>query len=109
PPRHAYDPIDLESEDGRRFADCAASVQSVLEDVLVGIAARLRRETGLPALCFGGGCALNGLANARILAEAGFDRVFVPPAPGDAGCALGAALYADRIYLGNPHRDCPDH
>jgi len=109
PPRHAYDPIDLESEDGRRFADCAASVQSVLEDVLVGIAARLRRETGLPDLCFGGGVALNGLANARILAEAGFDRVFVPPAPGDAGCALGAALYADRLYFRQPDRDVPDH
>jgi carbamoyltransferase len=49
------------------------------------------------------------VANARILAESGFERVFVPPAPGDAGCALGAALYADRIYLGNPDRDVPDH
>ena len=53
--------------------------------------------------------ALNGVANARILAESGFERVFVPSAPGDAGCALGAALYADRIYLGNPDRDVPDH
>jgi carbamoyltransferase len=53
--------------------------------------------------------ALNGVANARILAESGFERLFVPPAPGDAGCALGAALYADRIYFGNPDRDLPDH
>ncbi len=53
--------------------------------------------------------ALNGVANARILAESGFERVFVPPAPGDAGCALGAALYADRIYFENPDRDVPDH
>jgi carbamoyltransferase len=60
-------------------------------------------------LCFGGGVALNGVANARILAESGFERVFVPPAPGDAGCALGAALYADRIYFSNPDRDVPDH
>ena len=81
----------------------------MLEDILVDIATRLRRETGLPDLCFGGGVALNGLANARILAEAGFERVFVPPAPGDAGCALGAALYADRIYFRNPDRDVPDH
>src|SRR5689334_13798324 len=78
PPRHPYDPIDLESADGRRFADCAASVQRVLEEILVDIAARLRRETGLRDLCFGGGVALNGLANARMLTEAGFDRVFVP-------------------------------
>jgi carbamoyltransferase len=53
--------------------------------------------------------ALNGIANARILAESGFERVFVPPAPGDAGCALGAALYADRIHFGNPDREVPDH
>jgi len=109
PPRHPYDPIDLDSPEGQRFADCAASVQRLLEDILVDIAARLRQETGLSDLCFGGGVALNGLANARIAAEAGFDRVFVPPAPGDAGCALGAALFADRIYFRNPDRDVPDH
>ena len=109
PPRQRYDPIDLETADGQRFADCAASVQRVLEDVLVDIARDLRRETGLTDLCFGGGVALNGVANARILAESGFDRLFVPPAPGDAGCALGAALYADRIYFKNPDRDIPDH
>jgi carbamoyltransferase len=109
PPRHPYDPIDLSSADGRRLADCAASVQRVVEDILVDIATRLQRETGLRDLCFGGGVALNGVANARLLAEAGFDRLFVPPAPGDAGCALGAALYADRIYFGNPDCDIPDH
>jgi carbamoyltransferase len=109
PPRHAYDPIDLDTPDGQRFADCAASVQQVLEETLVEIATALHRETGLPDLCFGGGVALNGVANARILAESGFERVFVPPAPGDAGCALGAALYADRVYFGNRDRDVPDH
>ena len=95
--------------EGRRFADFAASVQLVLEETLVDIARALHRETGLPDLCLGGGVALNGVANARILAESGFERVFVPPAPGDAGCALGAALYADRIHFGNPDRDVPDH
>jgi len=109
PPRNRYDPIDLETADGQRFADCAASVQRVLEDVLVDIARNLHRETGLTDLCYGGGVALNGVANARILAESGFERLFVPPAPGDAGCALGAALYADRIYFRNPDRDVPDH
>jgi carbamoyltransferase len=108
-PRNSYDPIDVDSAEGQRFADCAASVQRVLEDTLVDIARALHRETGLSDLCFGGGVALNGLANARILAESGFERVFVPPAPGDAGCAVGAALYADRIYLRNPDRDMPDH
>jgi carbamoyltransferase len=109
PPRDPYDPIDLDSADGRRFADCAASVQRVLEDTLVDIAAQLHRETGLPDLCLAGGVALNGLANSRILAESGFERVFVPPAPGDAGCALGAALYADRVYFQQPDDDVPDH
>ncbi len=109
PPRSPYEPIDLESADGRRFADIAASVQRVLEDILVDIARGVQRETGLKDLCLGGGVALNGVANARILAEAGFDNLFVPPAPGDAGCALGAALYADRIYFGGPDRDFPDH
>jgi len=109
PPRHPYEPIDLDSDEGRRFADCAASVQRVLEDTLVDITRALHVETGLPDLCFGGGVALNGVANARILAESGFERLFVPAAPGDAGCALGAALFADRIYFRNPDRDVPDH
>jgi carbamoyltransferase len=109
PPRHPHQPIDLETDEGRRFADCAASVQRILEDTLVEIARALRQETGRSDLCLGGGVALNGLVNARILAESGFERVFVPPAPGDAGCALGAALYADRMYFHNPDRDVPDH
>ena len=84
-------------------------MQRVLEDTLVGLAKDLHEETGLDDLCFGGGVALNGCANARILRESGFKQLFVPCAPGDAGCALGAALYADRIHLGNPHREVPDH
>ena len=53
--------------------------------------------------------ALNGCANARMLRESGFERVFVPPAPGDAGCALGAALLVDRIHFKNRDVPCPDH
>ena len=109
PPRRSWQPIDLLSEEGRRFADIAASAQALLEEVMVGIAADLHRETGMTDLCLGGGVALNGVANARILREAGFARLFVPSAPGDAGCALGAALYADRIMFGRPHKPVPDH
>jgi carbamoyltransferase len=109
PPRNAYEPIDLATPEGRRVADCAASIQHVLEDTLVDLTQALHRETGLDDLCLGGGVALNSVANARILAESGFQRVFVPPAPGDGGCALGAALFADRIYFKNPDRDVPDH
>ncbi|HEY6006151.1 MAG TPA: carbamoyltransferase C-terminal domain-containing protein, partial [Anaeromyxobacter sp.] len=109
PPRPPDEPIDPATPEGSRWADLAASVQRVLEDRLVQIAKDLRRETGLPDLCLGGGVALNGRANARILRESGFERVFVPPAPGDAGCALGAALYADRVHFRNPDREVPDH
>jgi len=109
PARSPYEPIDLDTPEGQRCADCAASVQRVLEDTLVDIARGLQAETGLPDLCLGGGVALNGVANARILAESGFERLFVPPAPGDAGCALGAALFADRIHFRNPDREVPDH
>ena len=77
PPRNSYEPIDLETAEGQRFADCAASVQRVLEDTLVDIARTLHQETGLTDLCLGGGVALNGVANTRILAESGFERVFV--------------------------------
>src|SRR4051812_46687371 len=109
PPRPCYERIDLETAEGRRFADIAASVQRVLEDTLVDIARALQQETGLTDLCLGGGVALNGVANARILTESGFERVFIPPAPGDAGCALGAALYADRVYFHNRDTGIPDH
>jgi carbamoyltransferase len=109
PPRAAHEPLDPTTPEGARHADIAASVQRVLEDTLVELARSLQRETGLEDLCLGGGVALNGCANARILAESGFARVWVPSAPGDAGCALGAALYADRVYFGQPDREIPMH
>jgi carbamoyltransferase len=109
PPRAPWDPLDPTSDEGRRHADVAASVQHVLEEILVDMCKALHDETKLPDLCLGGGVALNGVANARILRESGFERVFVPCAPGDAGCALGAALLADRVHFGNPDRDVPDH
>jgi carbamoyltransferase len=93
PPRNPYEPIDLDTSEGQRFANCAASVQRVLEEILVDLARALHQETGLPDLCLGGGVALNGVANARLLAESGFERLFVPPAPGDA--ALRAAAPGD--------------
>ncbi len=109
PPRRPYDALDPWNEEDARFADIAASVQKVLEDTLVDITRAFHRETGLSDLCLGGGIALNGCANARILRESGFDRVFVPPAPGDAGSALGAALLADRVHFQNADRPFPDH
>jgi carbamoyltransferase len=109
PPRAPWDPLDPASGEGRRYADVAASVQHVLEEILVDTCRALHHESRLPDLCFGGGVALNGVCNARILRESGFERVFVPSAPGDAGCALGAALLADRVHFGNPDREIPEH
>jgi carbamoyltransferase len=109
PARAPFEPLDPATAEGARYADVAASAQRVLEDLLVELARALHQESGLPDLCLGGGVALNGCANARILRESGFARVFVPPAPGDAGCALGAALYADRVHFRRPHAPVPDH
>jgi carbamoyltransferase len=109
PARDPWEPLDLASPEGMRFADIAASVQLVLEEVLIDLGRSLQQETKLDALCLGGGVALNGVANARLLRETGFKSLYVPCAPGDAGCALGAALWADRMHFKNPHRELPDH
>jgi carbamoyltransferase len=108
-PRAAWEPLDPASEDGARYADVAASVQLVLSETMLDLARALHEETRLPDLCLGGGVALNGVCNAQLLRESGFERVLVPCAPGDAGCALGAALLADRVHFGNPDRLFPDH
>ncbi|MCV7444365.1 carbamoyltransferase [Mycobacterium paraense] len=73
-------------------ADLACSVQRVVEDVLLDLVGWLRERTDGDALCLAGGVALNCVANSRIYAESGFDRVWVQPAAGDSGTALGAAL-----------------
>jgi len=75
-------------------ADLAASVQVRLEEVLLELAAWLHRQTGEPVLTMAGGVALNCVANACLAASGPFDRVWVQPASGDAGTALGAALLA---------------
>jgi carbamoyltransferase len=100
-------PFDLEANareansDDRRCADIAASLQTATEEALLGLARAARERTGATALCLAGGVALNALANGRLAREAGFERVFVPPAAGDAGGALGAALLGARD-LGDP-------
>ena len=86
-------PWDLDgSAEDRGYADIAASLQEATTDALVGLAREAKRLTGADNLCIAGGVALNAVANRDILAKAGFSRVFVPPAAGDAGGAVGAAL-----------------
>lgn len=83
------------------YADIASSAQKVLEEKLLVIARKIRKETNEDNLCFAGGVALNGVANWRIFKEAGFKNIFVQPAAGDSGGALGAALYFYYHILGN--------
>ena len=90
PPAKAW---DLEgSPEDRRYADIAASLQWATEEAILALAREARRQTGCDDLCLAGGVALNCVANARVLKECGFARVFVQPAAGDAGGALGAAM-----------------
>jgi carbamoyltransferase len=88
----------------RRHADLAASVQKVLEDILLELTDWLHERTGQRDLALAGGIALNCVANSRLHAEGPFDRVWVQPAAGDAGTALGAALQlaADAGERGAP-------
>ncbi|MBI5855402.1 MAG: carbamoyltransferase [Nitrospirae bacterium] len=82
-----------DEEPTARHRDVAASVQLVLEDTLIHIGSYLRRLTKADDLCLAGGVAFNCLANRRLRDELGFRRVYVQPAAGDAGAALGAALW----------------
>jgi carbamoyltransferase len=77
-----------------RHADVARSIQTVTEEVMLRLAKHARRTTGHRDLCLAGGVALNCVANGRLLQEAGFERIWIQPAAGDAGGALGAALLA---------------
>jgi carbamoyltransferase len=95
-------PRPPESRIGRREMDLAASIQRVTERVVLGLARHAREITGLPSLCLAGGVALNCVANGALLREGVFDELWIQPAAGDAGGALGAALAASHMHLGVP-------
>ena len=86
----------------QRHMDLAASVQAVIEDVVLRLTRALRKETGIPYLCLAGGVALNCVANGKVLRDARFDDLWIQPAAGDAGGALGAALAASHRLYGEP-------
>ena len=73
--------------------DIAASAQLVLEDILLKMVNHVHKKTGMVNLCFGGGVALNGVANYRILKDGPFENIHIPPSPGDGGSAVGCAQY----------------
>ncbi len=100
---------ESEAERNQHYADVAASIQRLTEEVLLKIARHLHRQTGLRNLVMAGGVALNSVANGRIMRETPFERVYIQPNAGDAGGALGAALYAWHVLLGQPRGFVMEH
>ena len=96
PPRQA------ETEITRREMDIARSAQVVTEEIMLRLARFAHRQTGRKNLCLAGGVGLNCVANGRILREGPFEKIWIQPASGDAGGALGAALFTWHRYLDNP-------
>jgi carbamoyltransferase len=94
-------PRKPETEITRRYMDVAASIQIVTEEIMLKMAAHVQKITGQDRLCLAGGVALNCVGNGRILRERLFKDVWIQPASGDAGGALGAALLGWYKYLGN--------
>ena len=81
--------------------DIGASAQKVLEDIILKMVKHIHTKTKMKNICIGGGVALNGVANYKILKEGPFENVHIPPSPGDAGSAVGAAQYLYYIYHKN--------
>jgi carbamoyltransferase len=95
-------PRKPESRLTQREMDLAASVQQVTEEVMLKIVRHVHAQTGLENLCLAGGVALNCVANGRILREGPFKRIWIQPAAGDAGGALGAALFTWHQIMDQP-------
>jgi len=95
-------PREPESTITQREMDLARSIQVITEEVMLKMAHYVRRETGMKYLCLAGGVALNCVANGRVLREVPFDDIWIQPAAGDAGGALGVALAIWHRYLEQP-------
>ena len=111
PPYFGERPADFDriAERNQYYADIAASIQHCTEEIVLAMARALHAETGLTKLCLAGGVALNSVANGRIMRETPFTELFVQPAAGDGGGALGAALFAHHVVLGQPRRFRMEH
>ena len=93
----------------QRHKNLACSLQTRLEEVYLGMLQRLQAETGMKSVCLAGGVAFNCVANGKIPASTGFENVYVHPAAGDAGLAVGAAQYVWHQVLGNPRGFVMEH
>ena len=95
--------------ENEHYADIAASIQKVTEEILLKLINSLHKETGLKKLCLAGGVALNSVANGRIMRETPFEEIFIQPAAGDGGGALGAALHVYHGLTGKPRNFVLEH
>ncbi len=95
--------------ENEHYADIAASIQKVTEEILLKLINSLHKETGLKKLCLAGGVALNSVANGRIMRETPFEKIFIQPAAGDGGGALGAALHVYHGLMGKPRNFVLEH
>jgi carbamoyltransferase len=97
-------PRRAESKLTQMDMDLARSIQDVTEEVMYRMAKHVKKQTGMKNLCLAGGVALNCVANGKILREGIFERIWIQPAAGDAGGALGAALFTWHEYLGHERK-----
>jgi carbamoyltransferase len=88
----------------QKHMDLAASIQAVTEEVMLRLTRSTAEETGAKNLCLAGGVALNCVANGKVLRDGRFERIWIQPAAGDAGGALGAALAAYHLHAGKPRQ-----
>jgi carbamoyltransferase len=96
-------------QENQHYADIAASIQVVIEEAVLNLARQAQAETGCKNLCMAGGVALNSVANGRVLRETPFEGLYIQPAAGDAGAALGAALFGHHTVLGQPRSFVMEH
>ena len=102
-PRHPEEPLT------QRDKDLAASMQTVFEETYFHLMNHLYRETRMDSLCLAGGCAMNSVANGKIFQNSPFKNVYIQPAAGDAGTALGSALYLAHHRLNQPRDFVMNH
>jgi carbamoyltransferase len=93
----------------QKYADIAASIQRVTEEIILKMAHAAHTKTGSQNLVMAGGVALNSVANGRVMREGPFENVFIQPAAGDAGGAIGAALYAYHVIFGQSRKFVMEH
>ena len=103
PKRNPEEPLE------QRHKNLASALQARLEEIYLGMLKKLAERTGLKAVCLAGGVAFNCVANGKIFDKTGFEQVYVHPAAGDAGLAVGAAYYVWHQILGKPREFVMDH